>query len=334
MGHLIRSIFIATILVSCALVGCVTQMENVAQRDTSNTLEVASSGRGSSITESEASQTPESAVMGTSISESKISKDSPASQLSESRTDTAEEQSTRPTSVEALRLTSIRQILGAGELDRITEYVYRDDGLLARATTFAASGGVLETIEYTYVEQNTARSVKTGASSELISVHDYLYDNADRITTDVHRDSSGNIQTRVTYEYDSDGRLIMLSVQSGKGELVAYDRYKYSRGKLTNIMTRDKHDNLLYYTDYEYDASGSVVAIKDYSSNGHLDKVTTYAFDSERRISELRKLNGQNNLLAKERYAYTETGEIFSITYYSSENDMEVRHAYSYEVVR
>lgn len=306
--------------------GCVTDLGESKETEAVKTLDVQAESNESVTTMPEEvieSETTAEEAVGSESSTSGVPKSDPAS--------TKGTESAVEFPVPKFRVKSERVFWPSRNVETNTVYEYSRSNFLTKTITTDSAGKIIVSKEYVYSSSNLVQEITRNDQNLLVSNHDYAYDDRGRLTSDNYSDSRGRIQSIIRYEYNDRDFLSKLSVFSGQGELIAYEKHEYEHGKLSQKQTFDKRNSLLHSIEYKYDTDNKLISEFDYLMSGQLEKVTVYLYDAKGNLIELQAKNSQGKLLSKQIYNYTDFNNIHSITYYSSEELIDRYVYYTYE---
>jgi hypothetical protein len=119
---------------------------------------------------------------------------------------------------------------------------------------------------------------------------------------------SGELNWKVVYEYDSQGKIIN---SSDSGLQKGADCYKYdSQGRLIEEYGYKPDFSLYLKYSYRYDSQGKLIEKKEYACPGSLKEVTHYRYDSQGRLIEWDWLDSKYILDCKTHCKYDSQGNL------------------------
>ncbi|MCU0498804.1 MAG: hypothetical protein MUF87_15745 [Anaerolineae bacterium] len=208
-----------------------------------------------------------------------------------------------------------------------TTYVYHKDGMLETVTTpnrvnsytydvfnrvtrltYQQDATAIATFSYTYDKAGN-RTCMTEDKGSVEFVHKYVYDQANRLTTEQRFNgtqcSSTTLNRTISYQYDDAGNRIY-EVITGLGAATVTYSYNRNDQLLQQIRTAS---NVTTTTDYTYDRSGRLITKRvDVADAVATNDVTTqYSYDLRDQLTGVSILPdaGQNTTLS---YAYNASG--------------------------
>ncbi len=127
----------------------------------------------------------------------------------------------------------------------------------------------------------------------------FTYDEARRLTAEVHTETSGYVRLRYDYTYDSDGNCLS-RIRTGTS-VEEHITYVYDNGRLVTETVTEKYT---YQSDhvtvwhYTYDAEGRVASRVNDAGSG-----LYYTYDEAGRVTEEKEVFGSSDDV--KRYLYT-----------------------------
>lgn len=143
---------------------------------------------------------------------------------------------------------------------------------------------------------------------------EYEFDNAGRRLRYINYSLSDVLGKRVEYEYDKEGNLIkeiQYSLEKEGGELRQWTDYQY---------LKDDSENLVGWTECEYNAEGLMLSESEYDSDGRLIKETVYT-EGGRRFDEDGNVQEFGYGIAS-KYEYDIMGNRSRRTYYDTDQNV------------
>ena len=143
-------------------------------------------------------------------------------------------------------------------------------------------------------------AVTSGDKTEYVTTHFYNADGM-RVRSEKDNGGNGNVDMKVTYEYDSGGQLQKVRIKfykEGKENLVLVGVYSYEDGRVISKVTYVGNNNVDgREIRYEYDSAGKLVT--QTARTFTLD----YKYDDTGRL-KLVELNRRNNIEKVDTYFY------------------------------
>ena len=125
------------------------------------------------------------------------------------------------------RLLEARQFDSDGKLQQRTEYLLNDNGQVTSSTSYAATGELKERRSYTYLNKNLpAQMLIQGPSGDIVSRITYEY-SGDRLLRQSVYGPAGNLLRRHTYKHDQKGLVIGELQSNEKGEPLDRTTFEY-----------------------------------------------------------------------------------------------------------
>lgn len=200
------------------------------------------------------------------------------------------------------RLAKEERYSQTGELGTTWEYVYNDQGLLAEYNAVATDGDVGMRRFYTYNEAGLLIEEKEEYYGDLNYRYTYTYDEQGNCTEFIFYSGSNEKKQHNLYTYDSDGKLLTEenTVSGGKSTLI-YN----SNGQLTEETYQGSETRKYVCT---YDENGNLVK-KDRSVNGEAQLPMEYQYiavklsreDAEIALKNMKKLLEEQGLAPLQR---------------------------------
>lgn len=129
----------------------------------------------------------------------------------------------------------------------------------------------------------------------------YFNENGDW-TTIFDFDSLGNLSSKTVCTYDSESKLIELTVSSGADQLTEKHVYNYIQGRISQIAHYDSVGNLLKKTLYEYDNMNQKIESREYLVDGTKGEKETWAYDKQGVLVEHCNYRASGALSIRKKY--------------------------------
>jgi len=158
-------------------------------------------------------------------------------------------------------------------------------------------------------------------AGEVTSTHRYAYDNS-LLVEDRLFDQNDELQTRLHWDYDAEGRKTRWEVYNGSGALLAYTLFHYEGGRLSSTENYNPAGGLEELFESEYE-NGLLVKRSQYDKDKKLESYTSYRYENALLVEEIEhRKNG--TVIRKTLYRNNEEGMPVEITYLdASDNVLE-----------
>ena len=139
-------------------------------------------------------------------------------------------------------------------------YSYLPNGKLTNIIRYKADNTVSERWIYAY-EGNKQIVRVTPKSGDPYTI-EKLFDDAERLLSEVQFDSKGSPQREITYSYDKNGRIVN-QTESYAGQKRYELKYRFdANGQLVQVIQTAPDGNEFVNNDYSYDSEGNLVTEK------------------------------------------------------------------------
>lgn len=190
------------------------------------------------------------------------------------------------------------------EIWTIDEYLYNEDGSLARINELATDSSLSAYTLHFYDEEGNCKSTEkySGQDDTLTEVWSFEYNALGQVTSKwIDQDGDFYGTFRETYEYDSDHFLVKINQYTTYTEVP--DRIEYRNDKFGNIIK-----------SYYYSGDGSISNVSDYIyKNNYLIQTessgsnTYYEYDQNSNLilMKIRPTSAHGSYYHKKDYMYT-----------------------------
>lgn len=182
-------------------------------------------------------------------------------------------------------------------------YNYLLNGKLSDVTRYKADNSVSERWIYSYEgNKQIIRVTPTGAKPYTI---ERVYDPSERLLSDVQFDADNNPQRKMTYTYDSNGR-IRTETESFAGQ----ERYTLQ---------------------YEFDSKGQLLKVVQLRPDGVEFVNNDYSYDREGNLVAEQWVDGDPSLVSKKESEFDNTGNMVKVDSYYAPYRYRVMYSYKYK---
>ena len=152
---------------------------------------------------------------------------------------------------------------------------------------YAASGGMIEYIEYSY----------NGDSGN--------------ITAKITRDVESKLRNRVNYNYNAQGKLWLENLLDNKNRIISSYEYAYNdAGYCVSRVIKDKADKKLAETVYTVDADGRKLVSETRDPDENTISSTRFTYDPQGNLIKEEVINGEGKLTSVITYEWQDGYEI------------------------
>lgn len=208
------------------------------------------------------------------------------------------------------------------------EYQYDTDGKLISEIDFEGC--------HTDYEYDTDGKLKKSIYYFGIGANDCIreteYDSYGNMTHEFQYmigSSDWNVETFYRNEYDEFGNLIRRDQINSEGEILSTTEYEYQDINLTTGTDEKNNDNfhetkmrlelskvtmftenndVLYYTEFDYDSYGRKITETEYEPEGVVSSMTTFRYDEFGNMEEATHLSSEGKTIIIKQYEYNEAG--------------------------
>ncbi len=211
------------------------------------------------------------------------------------------------------RLSEERTFFPDGELvsEIITTYDQLARPLLVENRN--GKGQVLRTKTYLY-DKDTADFATQTATGSVIAKGRLILDQHGHVLEETLLNANGQLQSKSTYSYDSQGNELRWVVIDGSGIVLSITEYQYQNGLVVESQVKDAGSKLVKRFLYSYDSQSRLVEKKELDDKGLLSLIISQSYDNLTLSREER--NGSGVLLRKRLIDLDRAGnEMKSILY-------------------
>lgn len=203
-----------------------------------------------------------------------------------------------------------------GFVDRFIEYVYEKEGIRLLEEKVVGIDGVLEKqMVYEYDGDQLEQMGTYDSSGDLMSYHQYLYNNAGLLVSDSLFNGKKELQVQSLYEYDDQQRKTDWTVKNSSELIQAITRYQYGKySQPDKIEMFTPSGTLESYVDNEFDSDGNLVREVYGEADGSIWKYIEYIY-SDGVLEQENHYSGKKALKRKVFYKYDDNGNIASVVY-------------------
>lgn len=174
---------------------------------------------------------------------------------------------------------------GDGSVDQKRVNSYREDGTeILESVVYDAEGEMSERIEYTYDGDLLTEERSFDQQGDISSIHRYSYRDG-LLVEDQLFNGEEELQTRLSWEYDNQGRRSRWEVYNGSGSLLAYTLYSYEGERLDIIENYNPAGDLEEFFLHEYE-DGFLIKLSEYDNRERLQSYTSYRYKDGVMIEE------------------------------------------------
>lgn len=166
---------------------------------------------------------------------------------------------------------------------------------------------------------------------KLVDKITYEYDSNGRITSQSGFDDSENILWKIVNTYDKNGLKVDESEYDAKGNLYSKSIYKYTGTNCTEEIFYNGNGALIWKNTYAYDDKGNCILMNSYYASGELESKKTYKYNDQNKVQEIVYFDDSEVVNKKELYRYDAKGALTEIATYSPDNVLYLRQFYKYD---
>ena len=173
----------------------------------------------------------------------------------------------------------------ADEVGEITQYLYAENGKPVQVDQYDADGEHEHTEWVTYDDQSKAiKKVVKNHQEDTVSNYLFSYNDKPLLILQEEVDDKGNVLSRLTFDYDEEGREINSRQTNEANKKVAEVLTTYN--ELGKMIRRESHSFYIRISGYEYDEKGNLIEESLSDENGFVITRSRYVYDENDRPAE------------------------------------------------
>lgn len=143
---------------------------------------------------------------------------------------------------------------------------------------------------------------------------------------------SGTVNSRITYEYDSNNNLIEEFYYNSDGFIGYKYTYTYdANDNLTEEIYFNSDGSIRYRDTYRYDANNNLIEAKQYGSDGTLEFRDTYSYNTLNNLKEHILYDFDGSIIFRRIYIYDSENNPIERIEYRADGGINERFEWSYD---
>ncbi|WP_295635341.1 tetratricopeptide repeat protein [uncultured Intestinimonas sp.] len=167
---------------------------------------------------------------------------------------------------------------GVGELSSYSLYEYDTEGHILQESSYDPSGALIQYVLHEWSNGKHSKVSWYWPDGTLDIYNTYEYDSNGAILVERHYTGDGELNGYTIYERNEEGFTIRNDFYDADGNLHSYSTFEYDiNGNQTRYTYHNADGTIHSYGVFEYDDSGNLVKINNYDASGNLTGSTTYS---------------------------------------------------------